>query len=39
MQFDWRALSGPLLTTATALIAFIVDRHLVAVPNPAPLFV
>ena len=39
MQFDWRALSGPLLTVATALIAFIVDRHLIAVPNPAPLFV
>jgi PAS domain-containing protein len=27
------------LTTATALIAFYVDRHFVAVPNPAPLFV
>ena len=39
MQFDWRALSGPVLTAATALIAFVVDRHLVAVPNPAPLFV
>ena len=39
MQFDWRALSGPLLTAATALIAFLVDRTLVAVPNPAPLFV
>ena len=39
MQFDWRAISGPALTTATALIAFLVDRHLVAVPNPAPLFV
>ena len=39
MQFDWRAISGPALTTATALIAFVVDRHLVAVPNPAPLFV
>lgn len=39
MQFDWRALSGPVLTAATALIAFIVDRNLVAVPNPAPLFV
>ena len=39
MQFDWRALSGPLLTTATALIAFVVDRTLVTVPNPAPLFV
>jgi PAS domain-containing protein len=39
MQFDWRAISGPALTTATALIAFLVDRHVVAVPNPAPLFV
>jgi PAS domain-containing protein len=39
MQFDWRAISGPVLTTATALAAFFVDRHFVAVPNPAPLFV
>ncbi len=39
MQFDWRALSGPLLTAATALTAFLVDRTLVTVPNPAPLFV
>lgn len=39
MQIDWRAISGPALTTATALIAFLVDRNLVAVPNPAPLFV
>ena len=39
MQLDWRAITGPALTTATALIAFLVDRHLVAIPNPAPLFV
>jgi PAS domain-containing protein len=39
MQFDWRAILGPALTAATALIAFTVDRHLVALPNPAPLFV
>ena len=39
MQFDWRAISGPALTTATALIAILVDRTFVAVPNPAPLFV
>ncbi len=39
MPFDWRALSGPVLTAATAVIAFLVDRTLVAVPNPAPLFV
>lgn len=39
MQFDWRAISGPALTTATALIAFLVDRQVIAVPNPAPVFV
>ncbi len=39
MQFDWRAISGPALTTVTALIAFLVDRYFIAVPNPAPLFV
>jgi PAS domain-containing protein len=39
MRIDWRAISGPALTAATASIAFVVDRHFVAVPNPAPLFV
>ena len=39
MRFDWRAISGPALSSATALIALIVDRTLIAVPNPAPLFV
>ena len=39
MRFDWRAISGPALTTAAAMIAIIVDRNLVGVPNPAPLFV
>jgi len=39
MQFDWRAISGPALTTTTALAAFFIDRFIVAVPNPAPLFV
>src|SRR5476649_2433160 len=39
MRIDWRALCGPALATATALIAIGVDRTLVAVPNPAPLFV
>ena len=39
MQCDWRAISGPALTTATALIAILVDRYYVAVANPAPLFV
>src|ERR1700676_292795 len=39
MQFDWRATSRPALAAATALIAIVVDRHFIAVPNPAPLFV
>ena len=39
MQFDWRAICGPALTTATALIAISVDAHSVAIPNPATLFV
>jgi PAS domain-containing protein len=39
MQFDWRAILGPALTVLVALIAFLVDRHFVTAPNPAPLFV
>lgn len=39
MQFDWRTIIGPAMTTAVALIAFLVDRYVVMVPNPAPLFV
>ena len=39
MQFDRRAISGPILTTATALIAILVDRYWIGVPNPAPLLV
>ena len=39
MRFDWRAISGPALTAITALAAFLIDRLLVPVPNPAPLFV
>jgi PAS domain-containing protein len=39
MQLNWRAISGPALTTATALAAFLLDRHVVPIPNPAPLFV
>ncbi|WGS00219.1 PAS-domain containing protein [Bradyrhizobium sp. ISRA443] len=39
MRFDWRAISGPVLTAATALAAFLIDRLIVPVPNPAPLFV
>lgn len=39
MQIDWRPISGPALTTATALIAIALDHNPIAVPNPAPLFV
>jgi len=39
MRFNWHAISGPILTAATALLAFLIDRHFVPVPNPAPLFV
>ena len=38
-MLDWRAISGPALTATTALIAIAVDRHVMAVPNPAPLLV
>jgi PAS domain-containing protein len=39
MQFDWRAISGPALTVATAGIALVTNHLLHTVPNPAPLFV
>jgi len=39
MQFDWRAFSGPVLTTATALIAIFADRALIGLPDLAPLLV
>jgi PAS domain-containing protein len=39
MQLKWRTISGPTLTTATALLAFLVDRQFFPIPNPAPLFV
>jgi PAS domain-containing protein len=39
MQFDWRSMSGPALTAATALLAMLVDRYVAGAPDPAPLFV
>jgi PAS domain-containing protein len=39
MRLDWRAISGPALTTATALIAILVDRSFIAVLDPAPLLI
>ncbi|OKO75560.1 PAS-domain containing protein [Bradyrhizobium sp. AS23.2] len=38
MRFGWRAICGPALTAAIALLAILLDRY-VAVPSPAPLFV
>jgi PAS domain-containing protein len=39
MRLEWRTISGPALATVTALVALFVDRHVMTVPNPAPLFV
>jgi PAS domain-containing protein len=39
MRFNWRAICGPGMTAATALIAILLDRRFMAVPNPAALFV
>src|SRR4051812_41052674 len=39
MQIDWRAICGPVLATATALIVIVLDGTRLAVPDPAPLFV
>ncbi|MDN4983625.1 PAS-domain containing protein [Bradyrhizobium arachidis] len=38
MRFGWRAISGPVLTAAIALLAIVLDRA-VPLPSPAPLFV
>ena len=39
MQFDGRAVLGPVLAAATTLTAIAIDRTLIGVPNPAPLLV
>src|SRR4051812_50102552 len=39
MRIDWRAICGPALATAAALVAAAADRTLLAVPGLAPLFV
>ena len=36
MQFDWRAICGPALTAATALLAILVDRYLQSRGVPIP---
>ncbi|WP_441233839.1 PAS domain-containing protein [Bradyrhizobium sp. 930_D9_N1_4] len=38
MRFGWRAISGPVLTAATALLTMSLD-HYVPLPSPAPLLV
>ncbi|RXG93967.1 PAS-domain containing protein [Bradyrhizobium zhanjiangense] len=38
MRFGWRAISGPVLTAATLLLAMLFDRF-VPTPSPAPLLV
>jgi PAS domain-containing protein len=39
MQFDRRAIAGPVLAAATALGAVLIDGQVAGVPNPAPLLV
>jgi PAS domain-containing protein len=39
MRFDWRAILGPVFTAATALAAILLDHRVMAVPNPASLFI
>ncbi|UFW48608.1 MULTISPECIES: PAS-domain containing protein [Bradyrhizobium] len=38
MRFGWRAISGPVLTAAIALLAILLDRT-IPLPSPAPVFV
>jgi PAS domain-containing protein len=38
MRFGWRAISGPVLTAATTLLAIVLD-HYAPAPSPSPLFV
>jgi PAS domain-containing protein len=39
MRFDWRTISGPILTTATVLLAAFAYHHFTLAADPAPLFV
>jgi len=39
MQFDGRAIFGPVLAAATMLTAAAIDRYLIGLPNPAPFLV
>ena len=39
MRIDWGGVAGPALAATTALLAILLDRYVVAVPNPAPLLI
>jgi hypothetical protein len=39
MQFSWRAMSGPALMAAMALLPVLADHYHKGIPYPAPLFV
>ena len=39
MLVDWRSIWGPALTLMTAALAYIFDRLVIGLPNPAPVFI
>jgi PAS domain-containing protein len=39
MGFDWRTIFGPALASLVAIASIFVDRNVIAVPNPAALYV
>ena len=39
MRFDWRTITGPALATLVAIASIFVDRNIIAIPNPAALYV
>jgi len=39
MRIDWGGVAGPALAAATALLAVLLDRYVLAIPHPAPLLV
>ena len=39
MLVDWRSIWGPVLTVIAAALAFVLDRIVIGLPNPAPVFI
>src|SRR4051794_32147355 len=39
MRFDWQTITGPALATLVAIASIFVDRNIIAIPNPAALYV